>query len=119
SRRDLVRLLQSLARAGAGRFKIGRRGKPSRFEWAAPVNRIATSVMGEPAGSGLAVSEARPTAAASADTQLVHSYHLRRGLILSILLPVDLTDREAGRLADFIRTLSFGPGASASSTGGD
>ena len=79
-RRDLVSLLQSLARAGAGRFKIGRRGKPSRFEWAAPVNTIATSVIGErPPGSGLAVPGSRPAATASADTQLIHSYHLRRG----------------------------------------
>ena len=116
-RRDLVSLLQSLARAGAGRFKIGRRGKPSRFEWAAPVHRIANSVIGErPPGAVLAVPGSRPTAAASADAQLIHSYHLRRGLIVSIPLPIDLTDREAGRLADFIRTLAFEPGAAASST---
>ena len=111
-RRDLVSLLQSLARAGAGRFKIGRRGKPSRFEWAAPVNRIANSVIGErPPGAVLAVPGSRPTAAASADAQLIHSYHLRRGLIVSIPLPIDLTDREAGRLADFIRTPSVRAGS--------
>jgi hypothetical protein len=117
SRRELVRLLHAFARAGCGWFRVGRRGKPSRFEWATPAHTIAATVLGEiPAAPARARQTATTNTSNGADptgagTQLTHSYHLRRGMTVSISLPTDLTEREATRLADFIRTLSFGPAA--------
>ena len=43
------------------------------------------------------------TAAAAA---LDHSYHLRDGLQITFTLPTDLTEREADRLAMFIKSLA-------------
>jgi hypothetical protein len=118
SRRSLVRLLYALANAGCGSFRIGRRSKPSRFEWAAPAHSIASMILGETQAAPEPVStknrltqstSSTPGPAASSGNELIHSYHLRRELTISIRLPADITEREAHRLADFIRTLWFGP----------
>jgi len=39
---------------------------------------------------------------------LKHSYRLRGSYVVKLRLPMDLTATEAGRLADYIRTLPFG-----------
>lgn len=119
-RRELVGLLRTFGKAGCGWFMVGRRGQLSRFAWAAPASSIAAAILGEspslPAPAA-AAKEAQPAqtgtgARLEAGNQLIHTYHLRRGLTISLALPADLTDREANRLGDFIRTVSFGAAGS-------
>lgn len=47
SRPDIVDLHKALEDAGCGEFKIGRRGKPSRFEWSVGLTDVGRSAAGE------------------------------------------------------------------------
>lgn len=40
-------------------------------------------------------------------TNILHTFMVRKGINTTMVLPVDLTEREARRLADFIRCLPF------------
>ena len=42
------------------------------------------------------------------ESSLVHSFHLRPDFQVSVRLPLDLTEREAERIAMFIRSLPMG-----------
>lgn len=44
SRRAAINLLRALAEAGFGEFKVGRKGHPSRFEWAEDPQALAERV---------------------------------------------------------------------------
>ena len=114
NRGELIRTLRDFAKAGCGRFRVGRRGQPSRFEWGSAVPSVGRTVTGIalPAPEPTAAPEAKPkTVSTHASNQLVHAYHLRQGLLISLQLPVDLTPHEARRLAVFVRTLPFAEAA--------
>jgi len=99
---DLFRRLQEL---GCGNFVLGRHTRHSRFEWGVSmigVGRAATGEISE-------IDEIKETDAEEPEIEvLVHTYHLRPDLPIEMILPVDLTQREAERLAMFIKSLSFG-----------
>ena len=48
SRGDAVALARELEAAGCGAFKVGRRGAPSRFEWAYSCIGLGKAAAGEP-----------------------------------------------------------------------
>lgn len=48
SRGDAVALARALEIAGCGEFKVGRRGAPSRFEWAYSCIGLGKAAAGEP-----------------------------------------------------------------------
>lgn len=48
SRGETVSLARSLEEAGCGTFKVGRRGAPSRFEWAYSCIALGKAAAGEP-----------------------------------------------------------------------
>lgn len=117
SRRDITRVLKELEKAGCGKYILGRRGHQSRFQ---PDPKIEMVAVGRYAsGQTAAIDDANPSVSSEAealDTQdasmngsgeLAHRFQLRPHLLVSIMLPADLTSAEAGRLADFIRTLPF------------
>lgn len=108
SRRDVIELFKVLQEARCGRFVIGRRGQPSRFEWTVGLTDVGRVAAGEQ------VKVEKITAAETADfdnngadaSELVeHRYRLRADLELTVALPMDLTPAEADRLACFIKTL--------------
>lgn len=41
TRHQIIKVLQNLEKAGAGRFIVGRRGMPSRFVWEIPATEFA------------------------------------------------------------------------------
>lgn len=107
SRRDIVDLFKALEEAGCGTFKIGRRGKPSRFEWSVGLTDVGRSAAGEHIKVE-AITQAEQEDLdedANSEEMVEHRYRLRADLELCIPLPSDLTPSEAGRVADFVRTL--------------
>lgn len=48
SRGDAVALARELEAAGCGKFKVGRRGAPSRFEWSYSCIGLGKAAAGEP-----------------------------------------------------------------------
>lgn len=124
--RDLVAFFKELEGARVGRFIVGRRGGRSRFEWAYTAESIGKAALGEseqlvalyqmdleeqedfedfPSEGG------QKPEGEEGDTQgedlLRTEYLLRPDLRLPVVVPVDMTEGEANRLADFIRTLWF------------
>lgn len=107
-------LFADLEAAGCGRLIVGRKGHQTRFAWSSPMASVGKAA----AGSDVSV----PTLAASdvdhdddaLDDEyanipmLHHQFNLRPGLEVRLELPKDLTQPEAGRLSDFVKTLPFG-----------
>lgn len=111
---DIVSLMKGLQDAGCGRFIVGRRGAPSRFEWRVSLRSIglvATSAsnqvdqLGPSADDTDGVDEMNDQANDSGS--IVHAFVLRPDCRVKFVLPIDLTVREAKRLAYFLRTLPF------------
>ena len=106
--------------AGYGTYTIGRRGYATRFAWAKPPEAAAPAAAAPaaeapaPAPAPEAPAPAPAPAAASAvdgpeGIQTVrHSLRLRADVTLHVELPVDLTDREAERLAHWVQALPVG-----------
>ncbi|WP_019624936.1 hypothetical protein [Thioalkalivibrio thiocyanoxidans] len=105
TRKDVIDLSKKLEEMNLGAFIVGRRGKPSRFEWASELTQVGRVAAGEEA-------ELRPYSADEEDSEdpedmVTHEYMLRPDLPIEIRLPADLTEREAQRLGEYVRTLSF------------
>jgi hypothetical protein len=105
ARGDVIRVLQRLEELGCGRFVAGRKGHPSRFEWAVGLVDVGRVAAGEP----VVQIEAAPANEVEepSDDLLEHNFRLRRDMSVPLRLPADLTSAEASRLAAFIQTLPF------------
>jgi len=101
-----------------GRLIIGRRGKPTRFEFYKEGNisqkdnilKEENSVyknLEAPLGRDLGSLEQAQQANEKNYEPLLHSFALRPDLQIEIQLPSDLRPNEAERLASFIKTLPF------------
>lgn len=111
TRNRVIEVMRALEAAGVGRFVVGRKGHPSRFEWSnspISVGRVASGA----SDSFEPLRREQPMKWPSRGEEreahpLTHRFRLRKDLEVSIELPEDLTASEATRLADFIRTLPF------------
>ena len=113
---DMVSLLKGLEQAGCGRFVVGRRGAPSRFEWSVSLRSVGLAAT---SGSDAVSKIDRDADENDGEEQLtvgdeldessliLHSFVLRPDFRVKLELPVDLTARESRRLAEFLRTLPF------------
>jgi hypothetical protein len=109
SRAAVLDRFRRLQERGEGYLKLGRHGHPTRFylrskSVAAPAPemplRLAAPVAAE---SPPPVRDAHSDA--PAPMIVTYSFRLRGDLDVTLELPADLTEREAGRLAGFIETL--------------
>jgi hypothetical protein len=109
SRRDIIELFKVLQRRGCGEFVTGRKGYPSRFVWSVELIAVGKAAGGEPTEiEPLTDADRRPGQTDENEaTLIVHPYTLRPDLRIELALPRDLTAIEAGRIADFVRTLPF------------
>jgi hypothetical protein len=96
-------LLEKLGRRRFGRFILGRRGKPTRFELAASFrDEIVRACKAEE----LAAIPPEPPEPPS-PPKIRHAFALRPDFPVLLDLPPDLTRAEAARLARFAESLSF------------
>ena len=103
----VVKVFRELGELGFGRFVEGRHGHPSRFVWS------SSSVDVGRGAAGTAGIEIAPVPAQDDEEEdegeevslVSHSFNLRPNLAVTIALPGDLTEKEAERLAGFLRTL--------------
>ncbi|MFN8860691.1 MAG: hypothetical protein ACK5ZR_10300 [Gemmatimonadaceae bacterium] len=109
SRGEIVELFRRLQELGCGVFVVGRKGWSSRFQWAVGLTELGRFAAGEKVAVEPISAEVyggAPDADDADDADLrEHRYWIRPDLELRLALPPDLTTTEAGRLADFIRTL--------------
>ena len=107
SRQTIVRLFKHLEELEFGSFKEGRRGHPSRFSWFSSCIDIGKAAQGV-ASDIATIQDGLPLEEDESDRQgtlVDHSYFLRSGLTIKLSLPNDLNEREAERLASYVKTL--------------
>lgn len=110
---EMLQALRELAQAGAGEFKVGRKGAKSRIVWEYGVRSLAAAALGEGVPikldlEELSDSEEADEAEDAADSDdAIHEFLLRPAKKIRFVLPSDLTKREAERLAGFIKSLPF------------
>jgi hypothetical protein len=104
SRSELVKVLYFLHNQYLGVFKVGRRGHPSRFKSETPLADIGKMAAGIDISSDADMEE---TTRPEPSSTLRHVFILRPDLTIQLDLPRDLTTIEAGRIAEFAKTLPF------------
>ena len=111
---DIVTVFRKLDNAGLGRFMVGRKGHKTRIEWSFDVKSLGNAAR----GSSMGLKEAPERGISDADedsggqdvddsTLLSHEFQVRPDFKLMLVLPADLSAREADRIANWIRTLPF------------
>ncbi len=111
-RQRLIDAFKEFDRVGLGRFIVGRRGASTRLEWRVPMIDAGRAARGEqlevplldPNDELLSESKAEPTRS----DYIRHCFNLRPNCSVALDLPSDFTEKEALRLADYIKTLPFG-----------
>lgn len=105
-RREIVDVFKALDAANAGRFIVGRRTKPSRFRWGMDWPGVAMHAEDDADSDSGGWDHANDPD--GGEVRLVeHRYRLRPNYEVLIELPTNLSQVEASRLADFVRTLPF------------
>jgi hypothetical protein len=116
SHTEIIALFRKLDEFGAGKFKVGRHGSASRMEWLFSVRSLgaaAQGVTGQPEAidpTQVEDSEAEAEnerSEAGSGEWITHTFQLRPDQRVTIKLPVNLTAKEAERLASFIRQVPF------------
>ena len=104
SRGDIIWVFRELEKCGCGRFVVGRRGQPSRFEWSVEMVGVGQAAAGET--DQLEEVSPEDEREENGDNDFFeHKFHLRPDLSVTIELPTDLTPQEAARMSRFIETL--------------
>lgn len=109
----MLAVFRELDQLGAGRFIPGRHGYQSRMEWAFSIRSLGQVAQGqkakpeEVAADAIVEDETDEAGPGSGVKSLRHEFQLREGFRARFDLPSDMTDKEAERLAAFIKTLPF------------
>jgi hypothetical protein len=99
---DVIAMFRKLQDFECGEFIAGRKGWQTRFVWSVGSLGACKAASGEIAS----VVPLGPADDAPSEKEVLnHDYNLRSDLVVKFALPVDLTEREAKRLADFINSL--------------
>ncbi|MCK9914775.1 hypothetical protein MXD81_37020, partial [Microbacteriaceae bacterium K1510] len=113
SRADLIGVLKSMEEIGCGVFIIGRRGQPSRFQWHFKMTEVGKAAQGAQDSVSLVDFEEEEEEEDENEDivpppgVIRHTFNLRPDYTLSFELPADFNQREASRLAEFVKTLPF------------
>lgn len=110
-----IEFFKKLDACGVGNFLVGRRGKSTRFIWRDAMLDVAQIALDkETTQNNLPEQVERTTNIDNLSDQKDHSkttfshkYILRQNYEVTLNLPVDLTETEAERLSNFIKTLPF------------
>ncbi len=114
TRSDVVDMFKKMEELGLGRFVVGRKGAPSRFQWHVFLTDVAQVYAGEDDELEIVspddleeLEEDEDDLELLDDNELIeHRYVLRAGdEPIYVKLPHDFTPHEADRLAAFIKTL--------------
>jgi hypothetical protein len=105
----VIYAMRELDRLRFGKFTVGRRKKPSRMTWHVDLGDLGRCAQGskvdfeEPSHG----TPPAPDVPGTGSDEILHVFHLRPELRISLKLPSNLTPVESRRLADFILSLPF------------
>jgi hypothetical protein len=102
---NVIAALRTLEDCGCGQYVAGRHGWPSRFVWSVGSRGACQTAQGTIADFET-LEDANDDADIEAELDTVtHMLRLREDFDLELVLPADLTDKEATRIATFISAL--------------
>lgn len=104
SQAEARKVLKQLADIGCGNYCVGRHRARTRLIWAVSAISAGQVAVGAAATVTVRIEDATEDSGVN-DQQVKHRYQLRSANPVFLELPVDLTQREAERLAQFITTL--------------
>lgn len=102
----IVELLKKLDDIGVGKYVVGRKGAETRIIWEFDVKSLAKIALGESQELQSVPTDA-PQDDDDPEDEIKHDFALRPDKTVMFRLPVNLTQREADRLASWIRSLPF------------
>jgi hypothetical protein len=105
ARPEAIRVFRSLENIGCGEFIEGRKGHPSRFSWTDDLTAVGRAARGEVPSVAPLEEEEEDQPENKSIFEREHPLELRDNYIARVRVPADLTEREAERLATFIRSL--------------
>lgn len=94
---SILRVAKGLESIGAGKVMFGRRGGQTRIEWGVPLVNLGKLAAGE-------ISDINSVPKVK---MVEHQYMVRPGFAVRVELPSDLSQGEATRLGEFVKTLYF------------
>lgn len=102
---EAVDFIQKFAREGWGRYVVGRRGFETRLLLDPHTLRSLRTPASAPSADGIA--PASPPNGNSADSveEFEHVFQLRPDYLVKVLLPKDLSEKEATRLGRYVESL--------------
>jgi hypothetical protein len=112
-RAEAIVVAREMEKYGVGKFISGRRGAPSRLEWYFRSDSVGKVARGDLNELVSLATEDEPGDESTADEndagaeQIMHTFRLRQEETVRFQLPADLTQQEAGRLSEFIKSLPF------------
>lgn len=118
TRSDVITLFKSLEKAGLGEFILGRRGGVSRFFWHVNLPDVGRAYEGlldeieqlDKAQEWMEGEDIDDDAESAEEDQksgwLQHKFPLRRGVVVTINLPEDLTESDAKRMSTWLMSLA-------------
>lgn len=111
---DLIEVLKDLQNLNCGKFKKGRTvggiAHPSRFEWEVQMISVAQAALGNAELVKVVTEEDMDEPEIEkkyVEDMIQHSYQLRPNCKLLFDLPINFSEKDAARFADFIKTLPF------------
>ena len=119
TRQDAIAVAKEMHEIGVATFVRGRRGAETRLEWRFRMDIVGQVARGDHDNLGEASEEREEgetaenaggpddSASEPAAGTLAHSFRLRPNGTVTFHLPADLTETEARRLGDFIKSLPF------------
>lgn len=108
SRAEVIEVFRDFEGLELGRFIVGRRGQPSRFEWQVAMVSVGQSATGEATEiESDDIDDVGDDPDEASSEGIKHTFRLRPDFPVEVELPANLTSTEASRLADFIKTLPF------------
>lgn len=103
SRGDIIALFKNIEEYKCGQFVTGRWGWPSRFVW--DVDSLSASRFAAGETQEVKVVKIEDEEKTEQRDSLKHTFNLRADLPIEFTLPIDLSEKEAERLATFIKAL--------------
>jgi len=111
SRGNVVTFFKALEELNCGKYisghSRGSRGSQTRFEWKVGLVSVGQAATGE-ASRVEENLEIEQEDFEESDNSINHSFVLRPDFAVTLELPADLTNSEAARLSEFVKTLPFG-----------
>jgi hypothetical protein len=107
----VILAMRELDQLRFGKFTVGRRNHESRMTWEVSLGDLGKVAQGlaadfEDPVLSHGVAQA-PDVPGAGSNEILHVFHLRPELRVSLRLPSNLTAAEARRLADFVLSLPF------------